>query len=123
VNLLYKSGLHSEYIDKTKSRRVIMTNDSFESICKGFGHSKARPEIIKYLAEIRKAIENPTWVRKSAHHDKRFCYYAAYVGDFAHKNQHMKVVVHETWYSGLEIVTAYFTPDLNPKEKIIWPIN
>ena len=117
------SGVHSRFREKVNGAPVVLTNSALQRICEGIGHSEARPDMEEYIPIIRQAIENPTFVKQSVKAKKRFCYYICFVGDFSHKNMHMKVVLEGKWYGKLNVVTAFFTPDINSKEKDIWSKN
>ena len=118
--MLFRGGIHSRYTEPVENTAVILTQESLDAIITGFGHSEPRPHIEKYLPTIKIAIEQPMFVKQSIGRSNRHCHYACYVGDYAHRNQHMKVVLEKKWYGKMEVVTAFFTPDINSKEKEIW---
>ncbi|HEC32942.1 MAG TPA: hypothetical protein ENI63_01625 [Candidatus Kaiserbacteria bacterium] len=80
------------------------------------------PEVTSHFKELTVAVERPFCVYEDLKRSDRYCYYNVFSGDHKYPNMHMKVVIEESYFGKLRVITAYF--DSNIKEsnsgKLLW---
>lgn len=98
---------------------VVWFLEDYEALRDGKkGHHK-HPEVASHLYIIQKAIENPDIVNHDKDYPKRKCYYSKFDGDGVYPSGYMKVVIEQTWYGKIKILTAHFRSSIgNGEEKI-----
>ena len=99
---------------------VVWFQEDFEAVRDGKKGHNAHPEVVSHLHIVKQTIEHPDEVRQDRGHTNRQCFYSRFSGDSVYKNQHMKVVIEQTWYGKLRVLTAYFTQNINSGEETIW---
>ncbi len=107
------------FTEGMEGREVVWFEEDYVAVRDGQKGHTGHLEVETYFDVIIKAVEKPNEVRSGK--KDRNCYYAWFSGDGIYQNQHMKVVIEQTWYGVYKVVTAFFTPNFGAGEQTIWP--